>query len=50
MFLYTGQDMNKLFCLLQVKDEELWDDLVNNIFFAVNELKIGLLQTSYLRF
>ena len=26
--LGIGQDMNKLYCLLQVKDEEVYDDLV----------------------
>jgi len=35
----SGQDMNKLFCLLQVKDEELWDDLVGSYIGAFFSFK-----------
>jgi len=31
--------MNKLFCLLQVKDEELWDDLVGSYIGAFFSFK-----------
>ncbi|XP_066934320.1 TBC1 domain family member 13-like [Clytia hemisphaerica] len=50
--LGIGQDMNKLYCLLQVKDEEVYDDLskkgMKPQFFAFRWITLLLSQEFYL--